>query len=220
MVRRRAAGVADEAGDVDPDQGEVVEVEAPSPDACVCERVGSGCVCWVGLGWVGLCWAVGECRAHTQNNNERNAVRQWQHATEAIELWLDGGITVHVSSACSSSRRVWLSRLGSVPRLDKTSRCPEPRIAAQIRPCAAQRLFGRVAGSQFQAVACPLTLPGDLALMRAPTPWYKTLRHAAYVSACEPHYSRIRPSASELQTMTRSSQRRQSDALPRCIIGP
>jgi hypothetical protein len=32
--RRVPAGVADETGDIDLNQGEIVEVEAPSPDSC------------------------------------------------------------------------------------------------------------------------------------------------------------------------------------------
>jgi hypothetical protein len=42
MVRRGARRVADQAGDVDLDEGEVVEVEAPRPDAC--RQDGSACV--------------------------------------------------------------------------------------------------------------------------------------------------------------------------------
>ena len=35
-------------------------------------------------------------KARTQDNDERNTVGQWQDATEAIKLWLNGWITVHV----------------------------------------------------------------------------------------------------------------------------
>lgn len=57
-----------------------MQIKPPCPDAC--ENVSVNKV------------EVGS-RRHTEDDNESHAVRQWQHATEAIEFWLNGRITVH-----------------------------------------------------------------------------------------------------------------------------
>jgi hypothetical protein len=42
---------------------------------------------------------------HTQDDYECDSVRKRKHATEAIELWLNGRITVHVEVVCGSPER-------------------------------------------------------------------------------------------------------------------
>ena len=91
VVRRGAPGIADETRDVDFDEGEVVEVEAPGPDACD--------VAWsVRRPQLGLLRAV----PRTHDYDHRNAIRQRQYAAEAIELRLYGRIPIHLlSGVCS-----------------------------------------------------------------------------------------------------------------------
>lgn len=85
MVWGRAAGVSYEARDIDLDNGEVVEVEAPGPDA------------YAPLTCLNA-WSAEGSGGQTHDDDEGNAIRQRQHPTEAIEMssWLDRRVTVHV----------------------------------------------------------------------------------------------------------------------------
>jgi hypothetical protein len=73
-----------------------VEVETPGPYACV-----------VLTEFNLLETAMGGIQGgiRTQDNYECDSVGKRKHATEAIELWLDSRITVHVEIVCGNPKQ-------------------------------------------------------------------------------------------------------------------
>ena len=83
MARRCPARISNETWDVYLNEREVVKIKAPSPDA-------------YGKGSASCVYVASRFNSsHTQDNNESNAVWQWQYSAEVVELRLDRRITVH-----------------------------------------------------------------------------------------------------------------------------
>ena len=78
--------VFDESGDVDFEEGEVVEVESPCPDAL--KELSAGLI--LGISPVRL-----RNKQHTQHKDYRDAVGKGKEKAKGVELRFDGRIGVH-----------------------------------------------------------------------------------------------------------------------------
>lgn len=78
--------VFDESGDVDFEEGEVVEVESPCPDAL--KELSA--ILILGISPVRL-----RNKKHTQYKDYRDAVGKGKEQAKGVELWFDGRIGVH-----------------------------------------------------------------------------------------------------------------------------
>jgi hypothetical protein len=66
------------------------------------------------VSFTGVVWY--EAASRTKDNNKRDAVWQRENATEAIQLWLDGWITVHVEVVCDVPLQLLRPSYNPLPR--------------------------------------------------------------------------------------------------------